>query len=145
MTHKAAPRSRSRRYLLPSWDETPRPGRLTFQECSSRAEWFRREAAYVDFDLIDIDLNHDHIGVREAWRKMRIHVARPHGSHLCDILDNRNAAAQGDVAVAGRMLKCEGDQRRGSHLADFAGASANEGTPGPFIGPGRPSRGADRP
>lgn len=85
---------------LPRRDETPAAGRLTFQECSSRAEWFGREAADVDFDPIDIDLNDDHISVREAGRKMRIQVARPHGSHFRDIFDDRHAATQGDVAVA---------------------------------------------
>ena len=98
----------------------------------------------MDFDPIDIDLNDDHIGIREAGRKMRIQIARPHGSHFRDILDDRSAAAQGDVAVAGRMLKCEGDQRRGSHFRDFARASADEETPCPFVGPGRAGRGTDR-
>ncbi len=118
---------------------------MTLQECSSRAEWLRREAADVDFDPIDIDLNDDHIGVREAGRKMSIQIARPHGSHFRDILDDRSAAAQGDVAVARRMLKCEGDQRRGSHFRDFARASADQETSSPFIGSGRPGRGVDRP
>ena len=91
--------------LLPSRDETPGPRGLTFQECSARAEWFRRETADVDFNPIDIDLNDNHVGVRKARRKMRIQIGRPHGSHFCDIIDDRRAAAQGDVPVPRGMLK----------------------------------------
>ena len=57
---------------LPSGDETPGPLGLTFQERSARAEWFRREAADVDFYPIDIDLNDNYVGVRKAGRKTRI-------------------------------------------------------------------------
>src|SRR5450432_4787032 len=121
---------------LPSRDETPRPGTLALQQRSPGSEWFRREAADVDFNPVDLDLDDDHIGVREAGRKVRIQIARPHGSHLRDIFNDRRAAAQSDIAVAGGMLKCEGDHRRGSHLRDFALASTDKETPRPFIGPG---------
>jgi hypothetical protein len=65
---------------------------LTLKQRSSGAEWFRRKAADVDFNPIDIDLDDNHIGIREARRKMRIQVARPHSSHFRDILGNRRAA-----------------------------------------------------
>ena len=74
----------------------------------------------MDFNPDDVDLDDDHIGIREARRKMRIQIARPHGSHFRDIFDDCRAAAQGDMAIAGGVLKCEGDHRRGSHLRDFA-------------------------
>ncbi|HJQ55762.1 MAG TPA: hypothetical protein VJ890_02575, partial [Vineibacter sp.] len=77
----------------------------------------------MDFYPIDVDPDHDHVGVGEAGRKPRVQLARPQGAHFRDIFDDRRATAEGDVAVAGRMLKCEGDQRRGPHFPDFARAS----------------------
>jgi hypothetical protein len=44
------------------------PPSVEFQERSPGAEWFRREAADVDFNPIDIDLDDNHIGVRAAGR-----------------------------------------------------------------------------
>src|SRR4051794_6209660 len=67
---------------LPRWNEAPGPRGLPFQQRPSRSEWFGREAAYVDLDPIDVNLNNDHICVGEAGRKMRIQVARPHGPHF---------------------------------------------------------------
>jgi hypothetical protein len=93
---------------------------LALQQRSPGSEWFRREAADVDFNAIDVDLDDDHIGVREPGRKMRIQIARPQGAHLRDIFDDRRAAAQCDIAVAGGMLKCEGDNRRGANFRDFS-------------------------
>jgi hypothetical protein len=43
------------------------------------------------------------------------------------------------------VLIGQSDQRRGPHLADFARASADKETPGPFIGSGWPRLGVDGP
>jgi hypothetical protein len=82
---------------------------LAFQQCSSGAPWFWRESTHVDFDPIDVNLDDDHIGVREPWWKMRIEITRPYASHYCDVFDDSGPATQRDIAVSGGMLKGKSD------------------------------------
>src|SRR4029078_6577596 len=110
---------------LPGRDETPGSINLTLQQRSSGAVRAGREAADVDLDPIDVDLDHDHMGVGKAGWKMNIQAARPHGSHFRDIRIDARASTQCDVAVAGGVLKCEGDEVCRAHLGDLARASAD--------------------
>jgi hypothetical protein len=102
------------RGCLPGGDETPWPVSLTLQQRSSGAERLRRQAADMDFNPVDVDPDHDHIGVREARRKMRIEIAPPQRSHFRDVVEYRRAATEADVALARGMLKGQPHQRRGA-------------------------------
>ena len=51
---------------------------------------------------------------------MRVELAGPHGSDLCDVIDTAGAAAQSDETVTGGVLRRENDKGRGPHLRDFS-------------------------
>jgi hypothetical protein len=109
---------------------------LTFQQRSSVAKRRRGQATGMDLDPIDIDPDHDHVGVGEPRRKLSIQPTPPQGSHFRDILDDRGAATEGDVALSRGMLKRQRDQGRSAHLRHFARTSADKESPCPFIGSG---------
>ena len=84
------------------------------------AKRFWCEAARVDFDAIDLNLDDDHVGVREARWKTRIELGEPYGPHFRNIVDDRGSAAQGDVTLSGGVLKRESDGRCCPLLGDLA-------------------------
>jgi hypothetical protein len=66
---------------------------LAFKQRSAGAEWLRGKPARMNLDPINVHLDNDHIGIRETGRKLRIPFARPHGSHLGNIVDDRGSPA----------------------------------------------------
>ena len=117
----------------PGGNESPTAGAVTLKQGPSVAERARGEAANVNLDAIDRDVDDDHVRVGEAGGKLRVQRARPHGSHFRRVFDDRGVPAQCDVTVAGRVLIRQRDQWRFPYFGDFARTPSHQEAARPFI------------
>src|SRR5262249_31371467 len=110
-----------------------------------RAERFGCKSADMNLDPINIDADHDHVGIGKARWEVLVEIAGPQTSHFRNIFNDRRTSDQSDIAVTGGMLISESDQGCRSDLSHLARAFANEDPPGAFIRPWRSSRRIYRP